>query len=239
MKIFLSHSSRDQALVREVKELLPSFLNTWLDEDSLCWGDSLRAQLKSTIQSSIDFLLIFLNRDALNSNWVMQELEWAIQREREVKRTFVLPILLEGVASENLPAALSERLSLRLSDQYRPSVEDLAKRITMRIFQLVVESYSSLQPEVPSRKSFISLRDELTAGQAKLLGYLVERAKDGSEVAQRQIERGTGYSHASAELYYRLESLIQQGFVHKRRIATDGQFSSALTDEFRNQMGKP
>ena len=38
MKIFLSHSSRDQALVREVKELLPSFLNSWLDEDSLCWG---------------------------------------------------------------------------------------------------------------------------------------------------------------------------------------------------------
>ena len=46
MKIFLSHSSRDQALVREVKELLPSFLNTWLDEDSLCWGDSFPAQTK-------------------------------------------------------------------------------------------------------------------------------------------------------------------------------------------------
>lgn len=214
MKIFLSHSSRDQALVREVKELLPSFLNTWLDEDSLCWGDSFPSQLKSTIQSGIDFLLIFL-------------------------RTFVLPILLEGVGSENLPAGLSERLSLRLSDQYRPSVEDLAKRITMRLFQLIVESYSSLQLEVPSRKSLISLRDELTAGQAKLLGYLVEKAKDGSEVAQRQIEQGTGYSHASAELYYRLESLIQQGFVHKRRIAIDGQFSYALTEEFRSQMGKP
>ena len=39
MKVFLSHSSRDQALVREVKGLLPDFLNTWLDEDSLCWGD--------------------------------------------------------------------------------------------------------------------------------------------------------------------------------------------------------
>ena len=78
MKIFLSHSGRDQALVREVKGLLPSFLNTWLDEDSLCWGYSLRVQLKSTIQSGIDFLLIFLNTDPLSSNWVMQELEWAM-----------------------------------------------------------------------------------------------------------------------------------------------------------------
>lgn len=239
MKIFLSHSSRDQSLVREVKELLPSFLNTWLDEDSLCWGDSFPAQLKSTIQSGVDFLLIFLNRDALNSNWVMQELEWAMQRERELKRTFVLPILLEAVASENLPSGLSQRLFLRLSDQYRPSVEDLAKRITMKLFQLVVESYSSFQLEVPSPKSLISLRDELTAGQAKLLGYLVEKGKDGSEIAQRQIEQGMAYSHASAELYYRLESLIQQGFVHKRRIATDGQFSYAITQGFRSQIGEP
>ena len=239
MKIFLSHSSRDQALVREVKALLPSFLSTWLDEDSLCWGDSFPAQLKSTIQSSIDFLLIFLNTHALNSNWVTQELEWAMQRERELKRIFILPILLEAVASENLPAGLSDRLSLKLIDQDRSSVEDLTKKITMKLFQLVVESYSSLQLEVPSRKSLISLRDELTAGQAKLLGHLVEKGKDGSEIAQRQIEQGLGYSLASAELYYRLESLIQQGFVHKRRIATDGQFSYALTEEFRSQMGKP
>ena len=160
-------------------------------------------------------------------------------RERELKRIFILPILLEAVASENLPAGLSDRLSLKLIDQDRSSVEDLTKKITMKLFQLVVESYSSLRLEVPSRKSLISLRDELTAGQAKLLGYLVEKRKDGSEIAQRQIEQGVGYSLASAELYYRLESLIQQGFVHKRRIATDGQFSYALTEEFRSQMGKP
>ncbi len=236
MRIFLSHHSRDKALVREFKETLPSFLNTWLDEESLSWGESFPAELKSTIQSGIDFLIIFLDKDALNSKWVMQELDWAMQRERELKRTFVLPILLDVVASENLPLGLSERLFLRLSDFNRSSVEDLAKRATTKLFQLVVESYSSLQLEVPSRTSLLSLRDELTAGQAKLLGYLVEKGKNGSEIAQRQIEQGTGYSQASAEMYYRLESLIQQGFVRKRRTATDGQFSYALTEEFRGQM---
>ena len=236
MRIFLSHRSRDKALVREIKEMLPSFLNTWLDEDSLSWGESFPAELKSTIQSGIDFLIIFLDKDALNSKWVMQELDWALQRERELKRTFVLPILLEVIASEDLPAGLSERLFLRLSDDYsHSSVEDLAKRATIKLFQLVVEDYASLQLEVPSRKSLMSLRDELTAGQAKLLGYLVEKGKNGSEITQRQIEQGTGHSHASAELYYRLESLIQQGFVRKRRISTDGQFSYALTEEFRSQ----
>jgi hypothetical protein len=238
MKIFLSHGSRDKALVREFKGKLPSFLNTWLDEDSLYWGESFPAELKSTIQSGIDFLLIFLDKDALNSKWVMQELEWAMQRERELKRTFVLPILLGVVASEDLPAGLSERLFLRLNDYEGSSIEALAKKATMKLFQLIVESYSTLQLEVPSRKSLISLRDELTAGQAKVLGYLVEKGKNGSDITQRQIEQGTGHPQASAELYYRLESLIQQGFVRKRRIATDGQFSYALTEEFRSQMDK-
>jgi DNA-binding MarR family transcriptional regulator len=238
MRIFLSHRSRDTALVREFKEMLPSFLNTWLDEDSLSWGESFPAELKSTIQSGIDFLIIFLDKDALNSKWVMQELEWAIQRERELKRTFILPIMLEMVASEDLPTGFSERLFLLLSDFTHSSVEELAKRATMKLFQLVVESYSSLQLEAPSRKALISVRDGLSAGQAKLLGYLVEKGKNGNEIPQRQLEQGMGYSLASAELYYRLESLIQQGFVRKRRISTDGQFSYALTEEFRSQIDK-
>jgi TIR domain-containing protein len=238
MRIFLSHRSRDKPLVREFKEMLPSFLSTWIDEDSLSWGESFPAELKSTIQSGIDFLIIFLDKDALNSKWVMQELEWAIQRERELKRTFILPIVLEMVEPEDLPAGFSERLFLRLSDFNHSSVEELAKRATMELFQLVVESYSSLQLEVPSRKSLTSVRDELSAGQAKLLGYLVEKGRNGTEIPQRQIEQGMGYSHASAELYYRLESLIQQGFVRKRRISTDGQFSYALTEEFRGQIDK-
>ena len=168
----------------------------------------------------------------------MQELEWAIQRELELKRTFILPIFLEEVASEDLPAGISERLFLRLNDFSHSSVEDLAKRATMKLFQLVIESYSSLQLEMPSRKSLMSVRDELSAGQAKLLGYLVENGENGGDIQQRQIERGMGHSHPSAELYYRLESLLQQGFVRKRRISTDGQFSYALTEEFRSQMDK-
>src|ERR1700680_146815 len=190
MRIFLSHASRDKALIREFKGRLPGFLNTWLDEDSLTWGESLPAELKSTIQSGIDFLLIFLDRDALSSKWVMQELEWAMQRERELKRTFVLPILLGGLASKDLPIGLSERISLRLNDYEISSIEELAKKASDKIFQLVVESYSSLQLEAPSHKSLISLRDELTAGQAKLLGYLVEKGKNGSEITQRQVEQG-------------------------------------------------
>src|SRR5271157_1631469 len=235
MRIFLSHRSRDKFLVHEFKEMLPRFLDLWLDEDRLSWGESVQAELRTTIQSGVDFLIIFLDNDAVKSKWVMQELEWAIQRERELNRTFVLPILLETVASENFPMGFSERLFLRLSDFSHAAVEDLAKRATMMLFELVAKSYSSIQLEMPPRKSLLSVRDELTAGQARLLGYLVEGCGDGSEIPQRQIEQGMVHPHASAELYYRLESLILQGFISKRRVSTEGQFSYKLTEEFRSQ----
>jgi hypothetical protein len=184
MRIFLSHRSRDKALVREFRSLLPRFLDTWLDEESLSWGDSFPAELRSSIQSGVDFLIIFLDNDALNSEWVKQELKWAIEREKELKRTFVLPILLE----------------------------------------------------IPRRESLRTVRDQLSAGQARLLGHVVQQCQDASEVTQREIESTMGYSHSSPELFYRLESLIAQGFLLKRRISADGQFSYRLSDDFEKEV---
>ena len=237
MRIFLSHRSRDKALVREFRSLLPRFLDTWLDEDSLAWGDSFPAELKRSIQSGVDFLIIFLDNDALRSEWVKQELKWAIEREKELKRTFVLPILLEEVASEILPPGFSERLYLRLSDFTRASVESLANRVTLRLFQLVLESFSGLQLEIPRRESLSAIRDQLSAGQARLLGHIVQRCQTASEVTQREIESAMGHSHSSAELFYRLESLIAQGFLLKRRMPAEGQFSYRLSEKFEKEAG--
>ena len=206
MRIFLSHRSRDKALVREFRSQLPSFLDTWLDEESLSWGDSFPTELKLSIQSGVDFLIIFLDNDALSSEWVKQELEWAIEREKELKRTFVLPILLPEVASENLPAGFSERLYLRLSDFSLASVNSLANRASLKLFQLVVESFSGLQLEIPRRESLGTIRDRLSAGQAQLLGYVVQQCKGASEVTQREVESAMGHSHSSSELFYRLEA---------------------------------
>ena len=179
---------------------------------------------------------VVLDTDAVNSKWVRQELEWAMQRERELKRTFILPILLEEIGPESFPAGSAERLFLRLSDFSHASVEALAKRATEKLFQLVVESYSSLQLEIPRGKSLTATRDDLSAGQARLLGYMVDNGRDGRDIPQRRIEQEVGYSRTSAELFYRLESLIAQGFLSKRRISTDGQFSYKLSEEFRAQL---
>jgi hypothetical protein len=235
MRIFLSHQNRDKALVREFREFLPRFLDTWLDEDSLPWGVSLPEQLKATVQSSVDFLIVFLDRASLASSWVRQELEWALARERELGRIFVLPILLEEVPASDLPSGLGERLYLRLADFNRASVEALANRATIELFRLIVETLASVQLELPRHPSLGEVRDALTAGQAQLLGYLVLQSGQGPEILQRDIEAAMR-NYSGPELFYRLETLIAQGFITKRRFSTDGQFSYRLTPEFAQSL---
>lgn len=235
MRIFLSHRSRDKALVREFRNQLPRFLDSWLDEDSLTWGESLPASLRSTIQSGVDFLIIFIDKDALTSRWVETELAWALERERELQRSFVLPVLLDDLSSEQIPSGLSDRLHLRLADFSRASVVSLAERATLALFQLVAESFSALQLEMPRPVSLRDIQDGLSAGQARLLGCIVRQCQRDGETSQREIESAMGHAHASAELFYRLESLIAQGFLSKRRLPADGQFAYRLSDEFVSQ----
>lgn len=154
MKIFLSHCSNNKPLVREFKEHLPPFLGTWLDEDSLSWGDSLSRRLKESIKSDVDFLIIFLDPKTLESEWVKKELTWAVEREKELQRTFVLPILLQDANLNNLPSEFKERLYLDLPDYNKESVKVLADKATLQLFDLVIKSLSELKYETSPLKMY-------------------------------------------------------------------------------------
>ena len=96
---------------------------------------------------------------------------------------------------------------------------------------------AAVQLELPRHPSLSEVRDGLSSGQAQLLGYLVQQCGQGSEILQREIERAMG-PHVGPELFYRLETLIAQGFITKRRVSTDGQFSYRLTPEFVQRVKK-
>lgn len=233
MRIFLSHQSRNKPLVREFKKSLPPFLNTWIDEEELSWGDDLQKQLRATIQSGVDFVVIFLETSTLESAWVRQELAWALAREKEQSRTFLLPILLPETNVDAMPTEISSRLFLRIQDYRQSTIEGLAAQATEELFRLVLESYVCLQLQTPREdRSLLQIQNELSAGQAKLLGIVIRRCEKSDEISQREIEEATGHERASGELFYRLESLINQGFLTKRRVPTDGSFAYQLSTEF-------
>lgn len=119
MRIFVSHQSREKAIVREFVQLLPEYLAKDVlisDENAINWGDDLNRKINDQILLESDFLIIFVSNSSLESEWVMKELNWALERESEIERTFVLPILLCDLETRSIPPVLSERLVLKLYD---------------------------------------------------------------------------------------------------------------------------
>ena len=64
MQIFLSHSSRQKPLIREVRKGFPEHLGSWIDEAKLLFGRSIPHSIKSTIKSETDYVLMFVDNDA-------------------------------------------------------------------------------------------------------------------------------------------------------------------------------
>jgi hypothetical protein len=47
-----------------------------------------------------DYFVIFISKYSVNSDWVQKEVLWGVKKEREMGRTFILPILLDDVMEE-------------------------------------------------------------------------------------------------------------------------------------------
>jgi len=167
MKIFLSHSSRDKALVREIRSYLPRYITTWLDEDDLLVGMELRVSIRDAIQEQADYVVIFLGREAINSDWVKSELTWALERERQIGRNFILPVLLDDVWREVEPCEFRDRLYLKCFDQSEAGVKAFSEKLKDQLFAWLCQHLDD------SRAS--ALQEER---KAESFGKTLEKARD-------------------------------------------------------------
>ena len=103
MRIFLSHASDDKAFVQALQAGLPGHVRVWLDVDQLYAGHRLDAELRRAILDENDYVVVFVSPRSLGSDWVAQELAWALQVEADIGRPFVVPVLLPG-APDAAPA---------------------------------------------------------------------------------------------------------------------------------------
>jgi hypothetical protein len=135
MKLFLSHSSKDKAIVREIKGNLHEFLDIWLDERQLIPGESLINTLEGAVSES-DLVLIFISKASIESEWVNKEIDWAMNKELELNRPFLMPIVLDG---SNPPSSLASRHYFNLSSQSKNDVTALSNELNEKLFQYVVK----------------------------------------------------------------------------------------------------
>lgn len=129
--IFLSHSSIDKDKVRDIVRYLKKWnIPIWFDEAEIKIGDSLQSKISDGISNS-DYLGVVLTKNSVDSKWVKEELEIAINTQINNQKVKVLPILLEDC---EIPAFLSTKLYANCTEKnYYMGVKEIEKRLRKEI----------------------------------------------------------------------------------------------------------
>lgn len=97
-KLFISHSSQDDAFVRDLRAALADHGQAgWIDSRELRGGDPLWLEIQKAIDAASAYAVV-VSTDALQSKWVGKELRYALRvREQRGKGAFpVISLSLNG-----------------------------------------------------------------------------------------------------------------------------------------------
>lgn len=135
VKLFFCHSSKDKPFVRELISLLPEAIRSWIDENELHAGQSIKDILRTAIESS-DFVVAVLSHDSIRSDWVKYELKTAMENESTKDR--ILPIVIDDML--DVPHFIRERKYLHLHDRSQGQVNEISKQLLDGVVFFAVEA---------------------------------------------------------------------------------------------------
>lgn len=97
---FISYSSRDQTFAKQLYiDLQRRGIRCWYAPEDMKIGDKIRSRIDESIQI-YDKLLLVLSDTSVSSQWVEQEVETALLKEREQGRAVLFPIRLDNSVME-------------------------------------------------------------------------------------------------------------------------------------------
>ena len=97
---FISYSSKDQAFAERLhNDLQGEGVRCWFAPEDMKIGAKTRPTLDESIRGQ-DKLLVILSKHAVASQWVEQEVETALDRERTEGRIILLPIRVDNAVME-------------------------------------------------------------------------------------------------------------------------------------------
>ncbi len=97
--IFISHTSKDNGFVTELRDTLETHgLTVWADSRNLRGGSKLAPEIEEAIEAARQFIVV-ISPNTANSPWVRKEIQKALEVERTRKDEGyrVIPLLLPGI----------------------------------------------------------------------------------------------------------------------------------------------
>lgn len=220
IKLFISHSSKDQELVEKLIELVKNALRlssseircTTIDGYRLPGGAKTNEQIKREVRDSNAFIGL-ISAAATDSMYVLFELgaRWGSDKH-------LLPLLAPGVSPDILKGPLSDlnALSCNNSSQLQQLVQDLADVLKIKpenpaAYQRYIDGILTISPsagKIPSEDDQVEVPPacKLTDIQLRILKAVADMNRREATVAK--ITRVTGLSDMEAK--YNLDELSRK-----------------------------
>ncbi len=124
---FISYSHADKPFARRLHDQFQAQgIRCWLDEHDLKPGDRILDVVDNAIRLH-DRILLCCSETSLNSWWVKDEIEKALQRERREDRDIIIPLNLDGYLLERWESGQASAIRSRLAADFAGWEHDYAK----------------------------------------------------------------------------------------------------------------
>jgi len=124
--VFISHSSYDKPIIRKLaSDLKAEGVDVWLDERKILIGDSISEKIGQGLAES-DYFIIAVSEYSIKSEWVKKELNNAIVKEIERRKTTILPVKLSDV---QMPDLIKDKLYADFTVSYKDGFSKLINTI--------------------------------------------------------------------------------------------------------------
>ena len=137
MQVFISHGSHLKPIVHKCLESFPSHIKRYFDEEDLHLGDKLHESFESAIKTKSDYFLLFVDKETVKSDWVKKEIRWAFEKEREIGRKFLLPVVVGKIDIKKSIPEISDRKYVKLSEYADHDVHNMSTQLLSELFALI------------------------------------------------------------------------------------------------------
>jgi hypothetical protein len=129
LSAFISHGGPDAKFARWLADGLQKVgISSRLDQLEIRAGDNIVTWMNDAIGES-DYLLLLLSPASVDRYWVKMEWSNALMKEADLRRTFVIPVILPGLKDSQMPSLLRAKAYLDFRQQPDQAFLQLVSRL--------------------------------------------------------------------------------------------------------------